>query len=119
MRPDSLQVADVRILAVAPDAQRRGIGKALLEPILAEADRQGLPTYLEASEGLCTVSVQAAVPALTSCSRSVGAKLYRKLGFVACGELASCASNPAASASLSFAAVSRSIRTLTRECRRN
>lgn len=35
------------LLAVAPTAQNRGIGSALLKPILARADREGTPCYLE------------------------------------------------------------------------
>jgi len=36
-------------LGVHPERQRRGIGERLLQPVLALADRQGLPCYLEAS----------------------------------------------------------------------
>ena len=35
------------LLGVAPEAQRRGIGRRLLEPILDRADREGVPCYLE------------------------------------------------------------------------
>lgn len=35
------------LLAVAPTAQNRGIGRALLQPILDRADREGTPCYLE------------------------------------------------------------------------
>ncbi|KAH9900295.1 acyl-CoA N-acyltransferase [Xylariomycetidae sp. FL2044] len=49
------------LLCTAPRYHRRGIGRALLEPILQAADRIGLRTYLEAS------------PA--------GVPLYEKLGF--------------------------------------
>jgi ribosomal protein S18 acetylase RimI-like enzyme len=34
-------------IAVDPQYQRRGIGSALLQPVLAEADRSNLPCYLE------------------------------------------------------------------------
>lgn len=44
-------MTDLEILAVAPTAQRRGFGRALLEAVLAEADRENLPVYLEASAG--------------------------------------------------------------------
>lgn len=35
------------LLAAHPDAQRRGVGRALLADIAAEADRRELPVYLE------------------------------------------------------------------------
>lgn len=35
------------VLGVAPEYQRQGIGSALLQPILAQADSQGLPCYLD------------------------------------------------------------------------
>ncbi|GAA5977872.1 hypothetical protein JCM10908_005128 [Rhodotorula pacifica] len=60
----------LEILAVAPEAQRRGFGQALLESVLATADEENLPVYLEAS--------------------AVGTGLYRKHGFVDCAERASC-----------------------------
>ena len=34
-------------LGVSPNAQGRGIGKSLLQPILERADREGVPCYLE------------------------------------------------------------------------
>ncbi|MBE9179047.1 GNAT family N-acetyltransferase [Oculatella sp. LEGE 06141] len=37
------------LLGVVPDYQRQGIGGLLLNPILAEADREGMPCYLETS----------------------------------------------------------------------
>jgi GNAT superfamily N-acetyltransferase len=37
------------ILTVLPDVQRRGVGSALLREGLTEADRRGLPTFIEAS----------------------------------------------------------------------
>jgi GNAT superfamily N-acetyltransferase len=37
----------LQTLAVAPSAQRRGAGTALLEPGLARADADGLPAFLE------------------------------------------------------------------------
>ena len=49
-------------IGVQPDAHNRGIGTALLAPVLARADDEGLPTYLEASNPDC-------------------ARLYRRLGF--------------------------------------
>lgn len=36
-------------MGVHPSAQGRGIGSALLEAVLAQADRDGMPAYLEAS----------------------------------------------------------------------
>jgi ribosomal protein S18 acetylase RimI-like enzyme len=35
------------VLGVAPDAQRQGIGRALLQPVLRRADANGVPCYLE------------------------------------------------------------------------
>jgi ribosomal protein S18 acetylase RimI-like enzyme len=35
------------VLGTDPHFQRRGVGRALLEPILARADETGLPAYLE------------------------------------------------------------------------
>lgn len=49
-------------LGVHPRAHNQGIGSALLTAILARADREGLPTYLEASN-------------------PDSARLYRRLGF--------------------------------------
>jgi predicted N-acetyltransferase YhbS len=37
------------ILPVVPEVQRRGIGSALLREGLKEADRRGLPAFIEAS----------------------------------------------------------------------
>jgi ribosomal protein S18 acetylase RimI-like enzyme len=37
------------ILAVAPKAQGRGMGRELLRPTLAEADAREAPTYVETS----------------------------------------------------------------------
>lgn len=36
-------------MGVHPSGQNRGIGSALLEAVLAQADRDGMPAYLEAS----------------------------------------------------------------------
>jgi ribosomal protein S18 acetylase RimI-like enzyme len=36
-------------LGVVPEAQGRGIGSALMRPILDRSDREGMPAYLEAS----------------------------------------------------------------------
>ena len=38
------------VLAVAPEAQGRGLGGALMRPILERADRDGLPTTLETTK---------------------------------------------------------------------
>ncbi len=35
------------LLAVDPSLQRRGVGRALLAPVLERCDREGLPAYLE------------------------------------------------------------------------
>lgn len=40
------------LLGVDPEHAGRGIGSALIEPVLAEADRDGLPCYLETAEKL-------------------------------------------------------------------
>jgi GNAT superfamily N-acetyltransferase len=37
------------VIGVAPEAQGRGFGSALLSPILDRCDKEGLPAYLEAS----------------------------------------------------------------------
>lgn len=39
----------VEVLGVHPSHQGQGLGRALLEPALARADRDGLPAYLETS----------------------------------------------------------------------
>jgi GNAT superfamily N-acetyltransferase len=49
-------------IGVRPDAQRRGLGTALLRPVLDRCDREGVPAYLEASA-------------------PDNARLYRRLGF--------------------------------------
>lgn len=41
--------AYLQAIAVAADRQSRGIGTALLAPVLERCDREGLPAYLEAS----------------------------------------------------------------------
>ena len=41
---------DVEILATLPEYQRMGAGRLLMEAVCAEADRLGLPAYLEGSE---------------------------------------------------------------------
>ena len=38
------------LLGVDPDHAGKGIGSALLEPVLAEADKDRLPCYLETAE---------------------------------------------------------------------
>ncbi|AXG80195.1 GNAT family N-acetyltransferase [Streptomyces paludis] len=37
------------MIAVSPERQGRGLGRALIEPVLARCDRDGIPAYLEAS----------------------------------------------------------------------
>jgi GNAT superfamily N-acetyltransferase len=49
-------------IGVVPAAQGRGLGTALLEPMLDCCDREGIPAYLEASNARC-------------------ARLYQRLGF--------------------------------------
>ncbi len=58
----------IRYVGVATRAQGQGLGRALLRPTLDRCDREGLPTYLEASN-----------------ERS--AALYERLGFVHLCEL--------------------------------
>ena len=41
---------DVEILATLPEYQRMGAGRLLMEAACAEADRMGLPAYLEGSQ---------------------------------------------------------------------
>lgn len=38
------------ILAVEPEYQGRGIGSALMQPVLAQCDQEGIPAYLENSK---------------------------------------------------------------------
>ena len=40
----------VLVVGVEPTAQGRGLGRALLAPILQQADRDGLPCYLETAQ---------------------------------------------------------------------
>jgi GNAT superfamily N-acetyltransferase len=54
----------LQLLGVDPDAQGRGIGSALLDAVLTRADRDGVPSYLEATS-------------------ERNAKLYEKHGFIA------------------------------------
>ncbi|HKP18424.1 MAG TPA: GNAT family N-acetyltransferase [Gaiellaceae bacterium] len=58
----------LQLLGVDPGLQGRGIGSALLDRVLARADRESLPAYLEATSGL-------------------NRKLYEKHGFVATAEV--------------------------------
>ncbi len=64
-------------IGVAPAAQGRGIGRALMEPALADADRQRLPAYLEASS-------------------PGSAQLYRRIGFLDLEEVRFASSPPLA-----------------------
>jgi ribosomal protein S18 acetylase RimI-like enzyme len=57
------------LLATRPGWQSRGIGSALMRPVLEACDRDGLPAYLEAT-----------------CERNVG--LYQRHGFRVTGEIA-------------------------------
>lgn len=90
---------DLEILAIDPAAQRLGYGKALLEAVLAEADRDHLPVFLEASAGELAYPSQGVPPWVLrnrgiwqadSAGQTVGTGLYRKHGFVECAERASC-----------------------------
>jgi len=49
-------------IGVAPEAQGRGLGTALMAPLIERCDREGVPAYLEAT-----------------CERN--AELYERLGF--------------------------------------
>ncbi|HVL82535.1 MAG TPA: GNAT family N-acetyltransferase [Actinomycetota bacterium] len=40
----------VSIVGVLPNRQRRGVGTALFEPVLARADQDGLPCYLDTAQ---------------------------------------------------------------------
>ena len=40
----------VMVLGVSPEARGTGLGRALLETILAEADALGVPVYLETAQ---------------------------------------------------------------------
>lgn len=53
--------AGLSLIATSPSYQRRGAARALIEPLLAVADAQGLQTYLEAT--------------------AAGRPVYEKLGF--------------------------------------
>lgn len=55
-------------VGVSPESQGHGLGTALLTPTLDRADIEGLPAYLEATS-------------------ERNAALYRRLGFIAIGEL--------------------------------
>ena len=65
----------VRDVGVLPEMQGRGLGSALMAPTLERCDREGLPTYLEASS-----------------ERS--AALYERLGFKHLSELSVLGSPP-------------------------
>ncbi|MDX3852059.1 GNAT family N-acetyltransferase [Streptomyces sp. AK02-01A] len=54
------------MIAVSPEHQGRGLGRALIEPVLERCDREGIPAYLEASS-----------------ERS--SRLYERLGFAFTG----------------------------------
>lgn len=58
----------LQLLGVDPGAQGCGIGSALLAAVLTQADRDGVPAYLEATS-------------------ERNAKLYEKHGFIATGTL--------------------------------
>ncbi len=64
-------------IGVAPHAQGRGLGSALMRPTLDRCDREGLPAYLEASS-------------------ERNAALYERLGFRVIRELRVAGSPPAA-----------------------
>lgn len=62
-------------IGVAPVAQGRGLGAALMRPVLERCDREGLPAYLEASNPRCV-------------------HLYERLGFVGDEEIRPLGSPP-------------------------
>lgn len=62
-------------IGVAPEAQGQGLGRALTEPALADADARGLPAWLEASS-------------------PGSARLYRRLGFADVDEVRFASSPP-------------------------
>lgn len=62
-------------IGVAPAAQGRGLGSALMAPTLEACDRDGLPAYLEATS-------------------ERNARLYARLGFEPAGELSVLGSPP-------------------------
>ncbi|MFD8917046.1 GNAT family N-acetyltransferase [Streptomyces sp. NPDC059569] len=49
IHPHDRAHAYLLMIAVSPVHQGRGLGRALIEPVLARCDREGLPAYLEAS----------------------------------------------------------------------
>jgi predicted acetyltransferase len=61
------------IICTAPEYQRRGAAKALMEPILKVADAQGIPSWLEAS------------PDGVRLYENLGFKTVEELNFVLCG----------------------------------
>lgn len=90
-------VSDLTVLVVSPKAQRTGAGAALLQKLVDEADAADLPCYLDSSNRkytphkaqdlacLCTWLVSDDVRKSTA-----GIGLYRKFGFVECGERPRC-----------------------------
>lgn len=98
-------IADLEILAVHPDFQRKRFGQALLESVLVAADRDNLPVYLEASASM-SLRRRDCLPVVRRSHtderrRAVGAGLYRKHGFVECAARASCGPDGVISASRS------------------
>ncbi|PRQ71921.1 hypothetical protein AAT19DRAFT_10036 [Rhodotorula toruloides] len=73
-------LTDLNILVVSPKAQRKGVGRALIQWGCDEADRLGVPAWLEASE---RASRPLPLPHLRlTVSRQVeGFGLYQKMGF--------------------------------------
>ncbi|MFD7092642.1 GNAT family N-acetyltransferase [Streptomyces sp. NPDC059892] len=49
VHPHDRAHAYLLMIAVSPAHQGRGLGRALIEPVLERCDREGLPAYLEAS----------------------------------------------------------------------
>ncbi|MEV8392114.1 MULTISPECIES: GNAT family N-acetyltransferase [unclassified Streptomyces] len=49
IHPHDRAHAYLLMIAVAPEHQGRGVGRALIESVLERCDREGLPAYLEAS----------------------------------------------------------------------
>lgn len=59
----------LQLVGVVPEHQGRGLGAALMQPVLAQCDREGVPAYLEATT-------------------RASLRLYERLGFEVIGEFA-------------------------------
>ena len=45
------------IVTVLPEAQGKGVGRALMDEVLAKADKEGVPCYLESSRNVPNVAI--------------------------------------------------------------